>query len=87
MPIACLQSEMDTGEIAATFEKPNQQVWGAYFCKCDVVAVIKMGAYIHGVLILCGCFFTVARVARSMFILLADRWHVVWNVIFNDVKR
>ena len=26
---------------------------GAY--KSDVVAVIKMGAYIHGVLILCGC--------------------------------
>ena len=26
---------------------------GAY--KRDVVAVIKMGAYIHGVLILCGC--------------------------------
>ena len=32
---------------------------GAYFCmgayKRDVVVVIKMGAYIHGVLILCGC--------------------------------
>ena len=26
---------------------------GAY--KRDVVVVIKMGAYIHGVLILCGC--------------------------------
>ena len=26
---------------------------GAY--KCDVVVVIKMGGYIHGVLILCGC--------------------------------
>ena len=23
--------------------------------ECDVVVVIKMGAYIHGVLILCGC--------------------------------
>ena len=23
--------------------------------KCDVVVVIKMGAYIQGVLILCGC--------------------------------
>ena len=23
--------------------------------KCDVVVVIKMGPYIHGVLILCGC--------------------------------
>ena len=32
---------------------------GTYFCigayKCDVVVVTKMGAYIHGVLILCGC--------------------------------
>ena len=26
---------------------------GAY--KCNVVIVIKMGVYIHGVLILCGC--------------------------------
>ena len=56
-------------KVAATFEKPNQQIyfqkgclfmWGAYFCmgayKRDVVVVIKMGAYIHGVLILCGCF-------------------------------
>ena len=34
-------------------------MWGAYFClgayKCDVVVVIKMGACIHGVLILSGC--------------------------------
>ena len=34
-------------------------MWDAYFCmgayKRDVVVVIKMGAYIHGVLILCGC--------------------------------
>ena len=33
-------------------------MWGAYFCmgayKHDVVVVIKMGAYIDGVLILCG---------------------------------
>ena len=52
------------------FNKPNQQFIyvctvtgvflyvGAYFCvgayKCDVVVVIRMGAYIHGVLILCG---------------------------------
>ena len=32
---------------------------GAYFCmsayKRDVVVVIKIGAYIHGVLILCEC--------------------------------
>ena len=34
-------------------------IWGAYFCmgvyKRDVVFVIKVGAYIRGVLILCGC--------------------------------
>ena len=34
-------------------------MWGAYFCtgayKRDVVVVIKTGAYIYGVLILCGC--------------------------------
>ena len=34
-------------------------MWGAYFCmgayKRDVVVTIKMGACIHGVLILCGC--------------------------------
>ena len=34
---------------------------GAYFCigayKRDVVVVIKIGSYIHGVLILCGCLF------------------------------
>ena len=32
---------------------------GAYFCmgayKHDVIVVIKMGAYINGMLILCGC--------------------------------
>ena len=31
-------------------------MWGAYFCmggyECDVVVVIKMGAYIHSVLVL-----------------------------------
>ena len=34
-------------------------MWGAYFCmgayKRDLVVVIEMGAYIHGVLTLCGC--------------------------------
>ena len=34
-------------------------MWGAYFCmgayKRNVVVVIKMDAYIHGVFILCGC--------------------------------
>lgn len=71
--IAHLQSEIDTGEKPLRSKKPNQQIdlqlhgnrclfmWGAYFCmgayKHDVVAVIKMGAYIHayGVLSLCGC--------------------------------
>ena len=55
--------------MAATFEKAesaNTLLFtvpfhvGAYFCmgayKRDVVVVIKMGAYIHGMLILCGCF-------------------------------
>ena len=69
MSIACLQSEIDTGEkIATTFEKAESANslqfavyfhMGAYFClgayKRNVVVVIKMGAYIHGVLILCGC--------------------------------
>ena len=57
--------------LAATFEKAESAnslpfarngclfMWGAYFCmgayKRDVVAEMKMGAYIHGVLILCGC--------------------------------
>ena len=34
-------------------------MWGAYLCmgayKRNVVIVINMGAYIQGVLILCGC--------------------------------
>ena len=69
MLIACLQLEIDTGKkIAAMFEKAESGNslpfvvyfhMGAYFCmgayKQDVVVVIKMGAYIHGVLILCGC--------------------------------
>ena len=57
--------------LVATFEKAESAnsllctwngylfMWGAYFCmgayKRDVVAEIKVGAYIHGVLILCGC--------------------------------
>ena len=57
--------------VAATFEKAESAnslpfarngcpfVWGVYFCmgayKRDVVVVIKMGAYIYEVLILCGC--------------------------------
>ena len=67
MLIACLQSEIEQ-EVAAAFEKAKSAIsllfavyfpMGAYFCmgayKRDVVVVIKMGAYIHGVLILCGC--------------------------------
>ena len=58
--IACLQPEIDRGEI-----KPTQQIYlrfaQCYFYmdayKCDVVAVTKMGACIHWVLILCGCVF------------------------------
>ena len=38
-------------------------MWGAYFCigayKRNVVVVINIGAYIHGVLILYGCLFCV----------------------------
>ena len=29
---------------------------------------------------------TAARVARSMSISLVDRWHAMWNAIFDDVK-
>ena len=55
-------------KVADTFEKTESANslpfavhfhMGAYFCmgayKRDVVVVIKMGAYINGVLILCGC--------------------------------
>ena len=58
-------------KVATTFEKAESAnsllfarngcpfMWGAYFCmgayKCDVIVIIKIGAYIHGVLILCGC--------------------------------
>ena len=57
--------------LAATFKKAESAnslpfawngclfMWGVYFCmgayKRDVVAEIKMGIYIDGVLILCGC--------------------------------
>ena len=44
-------------------------MWGAYFWiyKCDVVVVIKMGAYIHGLIIFYGCLsrFTVDHIIRS----------------------
>ena len=58
-------------KVATTFDKAKSVnslpfawngclfMWGAYFCmgayKRNVVVVIKMDAYIHGVLILCGC--------------------------------
>ena len=48
-------------------------MWGAYFCmgayKSNVVAVIKMGAYIHGVLISMGASypdFTVCNIHIQM---------------------
>ena len=55
-------------KVAATFEKAESASVcmervpfhvGAYYCmgayKRDMVVVIRMGAYIHEVLILCGC--------------------------------
>ena len=49
-------------KVAATFKKAesaNSPPFAVYFhmgaYKRVVVVVIKMGAYIHGVLILCGC--------------------------------
>ena len=65
--ITCLQAEIDTGESSCHIRKPesaNSLPFAhfhvdAYFCvvayRRDVVVVIKMGAYIYGVLILCGC--------------------------------
>ena len=55
MSIACLQSEIDTGEkIATTFEKAesaNSLLFAVYFhvgaYKHNVVVVIKMGAVLH----------------------------------------
>ena len=71
MLIACSQSEIDTGDSGHYVRRTESAnlfpfawngclfMWGAYFCmgayKRDVVVVIKMGAYIHEVLILCGC--------------------------------
>ena len=48
--MACLQSKIDTGEVASTFEKPNQRI---YFL-CTVT-----GAYICGELIFYGCPLTI----------------------------
>ena len=49
-------------KVAATFEKAksaNSLPFAVHFhmgaYKLDVVVVIKMGAFFHGVLILCGC--------------------------------
>ena len=48
-------------------------MWGAYFCmgayKRDVVVVIKMGAYIHEVLISCGCLFRVGAYYRDFTVI------------------
>ena len=55
-------------------------MWGAYFCmgayKRDGVVVIKMGAFIHGVLILCGCllsrFYSTQGTDQTLFIGLVN---------------
>ena len=51
---------------------------GAYFCMCaykrDVVVVIKMGVYIHGVLIFCG--YLLPRF-YGMYILMWPVWMFV----------
>ena len=63
---ACLQSEIDSGEFQLLHWKaysanlpPFCTVTGAYVYldayKYNVVAAIRMVAYVHGVLILCGC--------------------------------
>ena len=55
--IPCIQSEKAESVNSLPFAVYFHM--GAYFCmgayKRNVVVVIKMGAYIHGVLILCGC--------------------------------
>ena len=66
----CLQAEIDTGEVAATFEKAESANslpfvvyfhMGAYFCmgayKRNVVVIIKMSAYIHGCLFCVGAYY------------------------------
>ena len=69
--IPCLQSEIDTGK--TTFETAKSAKFTSvctkrvpYHVRClfcmgaykhDVVVAIRMGAYIHGVLILCGYLF------------------------------
>ena len=61
MPIAYLQVETDTKKtesantlpFAVSFHGSAYFGMGAY--KRNVVVVIKMGAYVHGVFILCGC--------------------------------
>ena len=46
-------------------------IWGAYFCigayKRDVVAEIKMGAYIHGCLFCVGAYYPDFTVFRYIF--------------------
>ena len=67
--VSCVDSLLTIGDrhwrkIAAMFKNAKFTsictVTGAFFVwvlnyKCNVFVVIKMGAYIHGVLILCGC--------------------------------
>ena len=79
MSIACLQAEIDTGESSCYIQKSRISKYtsaavpsymGAYFCmgayKCNVVVVIKMGAYIHGMLIMCGCLFPFYGIWRAV---------------------
>ena len=69
-------------------------MWCAYFCvgayKHDVVVVIKMGAYIQAVLILCGCLLSrfygsvpylseLDLVTARAVILGSSGLHVLWN--------
>ena len=60
-------------------------MWGAYFCmgayKRDVVVVIKMGAYIHGVLILCGCLLSRFYGTQQQYISVQYVYHLRHRII------
>ena len=77
--IACLQAEIDTGESSCYVRKaePANSLpfvvpfhVGAYFCmgayQCNVVVVIKMDVYIHGVLIItCHWYYAYVRSSQQ----------------------
>ena len=48
--------------------------------KSDVVVVIKMGTYIHGVLILCGCLF---YGTEMYFPELSEAMNTLYNLYFH----